>query len=154
MFKINLLFLALIMGIELSLGVMVAPVIFNASNYLGSDVLSLFQSGILMSQIFVQFGYVLLFVSGFNFLYELYCVFKVEQNFKIKFSKFLLSCIVLVLSLLFVFYFMNYILQNQTIEGVNTKEFYSMHSASETTMKIILLCQVFLFFLSFKIANK
>ena len=154
MFKVNILLLGFIIGVELSLGLMVAPVIFNANTYLKENILNLLQSGILMSEIFVKFGYVLLFVCIFNFLYELFNLFKQNEKIKIKISKFLLSSIVLALSLLFVFYFMTYILQNQTLDSISSKEFYAMHSASEVSVKIMLLCQIFLFFLSFKIENK
>lgn len=153
---INLLLLGAMIGIELILGVVVAPVIFYPQNLIGENVLSLFQSGLMMSQIFIQMGYILIAVASINLLFELYSYFKDEAKFQLKFSKLALSLLIFILSLLFVFYFSAYIIQTQALgeEATKSEEFKSMHSASEVVMKIILIMQIFLYFLSFKIAKK
>ncbi|EAK4033854.1 DUF4149 domain-containing protein [Campylobacter jejuni] len=149
---VNLFLLASIIGVELILGIVVAPTIFFPQNLIGEGVLSHFQSGLMMTQIFIKMGYLLIFVSVVNFLYEIYSLIKNE----IKFSKFMLSLLILILSLIFVFYFTNTIIELQNLgeNATKTQEFISIHNASEVVIKIILIMQVFLYFLSFKIAKK
>ena len=153
---INLFLLAALVGIELIVGIVVAKVIFYPQNLIGEGVLSLFQSGLMMSQIFIQFGYVLIVISLINFLFELYSYFKDEAKFQLRFSKLALSLLIFILSLFFVFYFTAFIIQAQALgeSATQSDEFKSMHAASEVVMKIILIMQVFLYFLSFKIAKK
>lgn len=153
---INLFLLAAMIGIELILGIVVAPVIFYPANFIGEGVLSHFQSGLMMTQIFIKMGYLLIFVSIFNLLFEIYSFIKKDMKFQIKFSKLILSILILILSLVFVLYFTNTIveLQNLSEQATKSQEFLSIHNASEVVIKIILLMQVFLYFLSFKIAKK
>lgn len=154
---VNLFLLASIIGVELILGIVVAPTIFFPQNLIGEGVLSHFQSGLMMTQIFIKMGYLLIFVSVVNFLYEIYSLIKDEMKFQIKFSKFMLSLLILILSLIFVFYFTNTIIELQNLgenAATKTQEFISIHNASEVVIKIILIMQVFLYFLSFKIAKK
>ncbi|EAL7594830.1 DUF4149 domain-containing protein [Campylobacter jejuni] len=152
---VNLFLLASIIGVELILGIVVAPTIFFPQNLIGEGVLSHFQSGLMMTQIFIKMGYLLIFVSMVNFLYEIYSLIKDEIKFQIKFSKFMLSLLILILSLIFVFYFTNTIIElNLGENATKTQEFISIHNASEVVIKIILIMQVFLYFLSFKIAKK
>ncbi|ENY6719970.1 DUF4149 domain-containing protein [Campylobacter jejuni] len=149
---VNLFLLASIIGVELILGIVVAPTIFFPQNLIGEGVLSHFQSGLMMTRIFIKMGYLLIFVSMVNFLYEIYSLIKDE----IKLSKFMLSLLILILSLIFVFYFTNTIIELQNLgeNATKTQEFISIHNASEMVIKIILIMQVFLYFLSFKIAKK
>lgn len=153
---INLLLLGAMIGVELILGVVVAPVIFYPQNLIGENVLSHFQSGLIMTKIFIQMGYVLVAVSIINFIFEFYYLFDKETKFKLKFSKFTLSLLILALSLLFVFYFTENIVKMQTLEEsvMQTEVFKALHSASEIVIKIVLVMQIFLYFLSFKIAKK
>ncbi|MCW1333846.1 DUF4149 domain-containing protein [Campylobacter jejuni] len=153
---INLFSLASIIGVELILGIVVAPTIFFPQNLIGEGVLSHFQSGLMMTQIFIKMGYLLIFVSVINFLYEIYSLMKDKIKFQTKISKLMLSLLILILSLIFVFYFTDNIikLQNLGENATKTQEFVSMHNASEVVIKIILIMQVFLYFLSFKIVKK
>lgn len=148
--------LAVIIGIELSIGVFLAPVLFTANEILKEAVLTRLQSGLLMSEIFIKFNYVLLFVSSLSFLYESYSFFKDELAFKLRFSKFMLSFIVLALSLLFVFHLSAYILEaaRAAMQNVDLIAFEKVHKASELSLKIIIIAQFLLFFLSFNIARK
>ncbi|QOR01726.1 MULTISPECIES: DUF4149 domain-containing protein [unclassified Campylobacter] len=150
--SIYLFLLAGLVGIEISIGVLLAPTIFYPAKFIGDGVLNHFQSGILMTHIFVQFGYVLLGVSILSLLMEIFSFRDKNLTFKINFSKFMLSLIILALSLLFIFYFTAYVLEAQSLgeEATKTKEFVKIHSASEVVMKIIMLSQVVLFFLNFK----
>ncbi|MGH2306072.1 DUF4149 domain-containing protein [Campylobacter taeniopygiae] len=153
---VNLFLLAAMIGIELILGIVVAPVIFYPQNFIGDGILSHYQSGILMTQIFIKMGYLLLIVSIINILFEIFSYFREKFNFKIKFSKLILSLIILILSLVFVFYFTEQIISMQKLgeQATTSAEFTDIHSASEITLKIILASQIFLYFLSFKIEKK
>ena len=94
----------------------------------------------------------MIFISVFNFLFEFYSFVKNEIKFQIKFSKLILSILILVLSLVFVFYFTNTIIGFQDLgeQATNSTEFADIHNASEVVIKIILIMQFFLYFLSFK----
>ncbi len=153
---INLFLLAAMIGIELILGIVVAPVIFYPANFIGDGVLSHFQSGLMMTQIFIKMGYLLIFVSIFNLLFEIYSFVKEDMKFQVKFSKLILSILILILSLVFVLYFTNTIIELQNLgeQATKSQEFLGIHNASEVVIKIILLMQVFLYFLSFKIVKK
>ncbi|EJY8490394.1 DUF4149 domain-containing protein [Campylobacter coli] len=153
---INLFLLAAMIGIELILGIVVAPVIFYPANLIGEGVLSHFQSGLMMTQIFIKMGYLLIFVSIINLLFEIYSFAKEDMKFQIKFSKLMLTILILILSLVFVLYFTNTIIELQNLgeQATKSQEFLSIHNASKVVIKIILLMQVFLYFLSFKIAKK
>ncbi|MFK0381030.1 DUF4149 domain-containing protein [Campylobacter coli] len=153
---INLFLLAAMIGIELILGIVVAPVIFYPANLIGEGVLSHFQSGLMMTQIFIKMGYLLFFVSIINLLFEISSFSKEDMKFQIKFSKLMLAILILILSLVFVLYFTNTIIELQNLgeQATKSQEFLSIHNASEVVIKIILLMQVFLYFLSFKIAKK
>ncbi|ECR3049765.1 DUF4149 domain-containing protein [Campylobacter coli] len=153
---INLFLLAAMIGIELILGIVVAPVIFYPANFIGEGVLSHFQSGLMMTQIFIKMGYLLIFVSIFNLLFEIYSFVKEDMKLQVKFSKLILSILILILSLVFVLYFTNTIIELQNLgeQATKSQEFLGIHNASEVVIKIILLMQVFLYFLSFKIVKK
>lgn len=147
-----LLFLAALIGIEASIGAFVAPTLFYPQGILGDGVLTHFQSGLLMTNIFVKFNYVLLFVSVLAFSYEIFA-FKLdkEAKFAVKFSAFALAFINLALAAAFVFYFTPYVLEAQKLgaQGTMTAEFTQIHKASELVMKIMMFAQIALFFIKF-----
>ncbi|MCR6594064.1 DUF4149 domain-containing protein [Campylobacter insulaenigrae] len=149
---VYLFLLASLIGIEISIGVLLAPTIFYPEKFIGEGVLTHFQSGLLMTNIFIKFNYVLLGVSILSILVEIFSFKNKHYSFKINFSKFILSLIILALSLLFVFYFSAYVLQAQNLgeEATQTQEFIKIHGASEVVMKIIMFSQLALFFLNFK----
>lgn len=150
---IYLFLLGICIGSELALGIFVAPVIFFPSNFIGENILTHFQSGQLMTQIFIKGNYLLLYSSVFFFIYELINFFLAKaENFKIKFSGLMLSLVILGLACLFVFYFTDYIVQAQILgaEATQSADFASIHSASELVMKIIVIAQALLFFVRAK----
>ncbi|MGB2553916.1 DUF4149 domain-containing protein, partial [Campylobacter sp. MOP51] len=55
-----LLLLAALIGIEISIGAFVAPTLFYPQSIIGDGILTHFQSGLLMTNIFVKFNYVLI----------------------------------------------------------------------------------------------
>ena len=141
-------------GTELTLGILVAPVIFFPQNIIGEGVLTHFMSGQMMTKIFLKFNYILLFVSAFVAVSELFNLRK-KLAFSLKFSTFMLSFLNLALALSFVFVFTPFIVHAQSLgaEVTQTAEFAKMHSASEYVMKLMLVLQLILFFLKFKISQ-
>ena len=141
-------------GTELTLGILVAPVIFIPQSIIGEGVLTHFMSGQMMTKIFLKFNYVLLFVSAFVAVSELFDLRK-RLAFSLKFSTFMLSFLNLALALSFVFIFTPFIVQAQSLgaEATQTAEFAKMHSASEYVMKVMLVLQLILFFVKFKISQ-
>ena len=141
-------------GTELTLGILVAPVIFFPQNIIGEGVLTHFMSGQMMTKIFLKFNYALLFVSAFVAVSELFDLRK-KLAFSLKFSTFMLSFLNLALALSFVFIFTPFIVQAQGLgaEATQTAEFAKMHSASEYVMKVMLVLQLILFFVKFKISQ-
>ena len=141
-------------GTELTLGILVAPVIFVPQSIIGEGVLTHFMSGQMMTKIFLKFNYVLLFVSAFVAVSELFDLRK-KLAFSLKFSTFMLSFLNLALALSFVFIFTPFIVQAQSLgaDATQTAEFAKMHSASEYVMKVMLVLQLILFFVKFKISQ-
>ena len=111
-------------------------------------------SGQMMTKIFLKFNYALLFVSAFVAVSELFDLRK-KLAFSLKFSTFMLSFLNLALALSFVFIFTPFIVQAQSLgaDATQTAEFAKMHSASEYVMKVMLVLQLILFFLKFKISQ-
>lgn len=145
-----LLLLAALIGIEVSIGAFVAPTIFYPQNIIGDGILTHFQSGQLMTNIFLKFNYVLIAVSVLAFVYELFSL-RLNTKFALKFSSFMFSFINLALALSFVFYFTPYVLNAQALgeAGTATAEFFQMHKASEFVMKVMMVAQILLFFIKF-----
>ncbi|TKX29088.1 DUF4149 domain-containing protein [Campylobacter sp. MIT 12-8780] len=154
---INLLLLGSIIGIGLFLGIAVAVSVFYPPTGLGGEAITdAFGSGLIMGQIFLKFGYVLISIALINTIYEL---FFAEASLKI--IKILLAVVILALSLLFVFYYTLPMLETQSLiiegkaglEALAGEEFSTKHTQSEWLVKIILILQVALFFLSYKSAK-
>lgn len=154
--EVYLFLLAAMVGIELSLGVLLAPILFHANELLGIQLLSRLQSGTLMSFAFIKFNYALVFVSVLALGMEGFYFFRKIDGFKKRFSRLMLAIIVLALSLLFVFYFSSYILEaaRSAFANTNMQVFEKMHKASEYVLKLIMFGQLVLFFLSFNQAKK
>ncbi|WP_149705695.1 DUF4149 domain-containing protein [Campylobacter concisus] len=152
--SIYFLLLAAVIGTELTLGILVAPVIFFPQSIIGEGVLTHFMSGQMMTKIFLKFNYALLFVSAFVAVSELFDLRK-KLAFSLKFSTFMLSFLNLALALSFVFIFTPFIVQAQSLgaDSTQTAEFAKMHSASEYVMKVMLVLQLILFFVKFKISQ-
>lgn len=144
-----LFLLALIIGVEISIGAFLAPVVFFPAKYIGEGVLSIFQSGQLMTQVFLKYNMLLIAVSLVSIIYELINLIKnKEDSFNFKFSAFMLSFIVLGLASSFAFYFTPYIVHAQSLGelATTTNDFASVHKTSEIVMKIMIIAQTILFF--------
>ncbi|MDR1975681.1 MAG: DUF4149 domain-containing protein [Campylobacteraceae bacterium] len=144
MFITYLLLLGLCIGAEIAVGVLAAPVIFFPDRFLGEGVLDHFQSGVLMTQIFLKFNVLLMLSTLLIAAYEIY----LYRTKRYDLASALLFSVALLGSLAFVLYFTPYIVEAQKAgaEATATTEFRSIHNWSEIVMKAILLAQVGLFF--------
>ena len=59
-----LFLLGICIGSELAIGIFMAPVIFYPSQYIGEGVLSHYQSGQLMTQVFLKYNILLIFIRA------------------------------------------------------------------------------------------
>ena len=62
--------LGIAIGVEIAAGAFIAPVIFFPQKYLGDGVLTHFQSGILMTQVFLKMNLLIGFVALYSIIYE------------------------------------------------------------------------------------
>jgi len=139
-----LLLIGLCVGAELSVGALVAPVIFFPSGFLGEGVLSHFQSGVLMTQVFLRFNVLLMVCTSLIVIYEIYMSASKNRDF---ISAFLLF-VVLSGALAFVLYFTPYIVEAQKAgaAATGTADFKKIHELSELVIKVVLVGQIALFF--------
>lgn len=138
------LFLGAIIGIEFAAGALIAPIIFFPAAFIGEGVLTHFQSGILMTQVFLRFNIILLVFIVVAWIFEAY-MFKVGKK---DVWTFLLVVCISVCAYLFVFYFTPFILeaQKQGAEATRGAEFSKMHKWSEIDMKALMMLQITLLF--------
>ncbi len=159
---INLFALGSLIGAELFLGIFVARIVFYAPvSMANGEIVDMFARGMLMSAIFQALSLVMVAVSVLNLLYE-FLALRENLDLKFKISKILLALINLALSLLFALYYTNSILEiqegiiagKQGIEVLSSDEFRAFHAQSERLVKVLVIAQMLLFFLSFKLTKK
>ncbi len=129
--------IGLCIGAIIATGAFSAPVIFHAQEY-GVDITK-FQSGILMTQIFLKLNVLLLFVAFFIAIYEILS-FKLSNHTKMqKYILFISGAIAVICILLFSLYYSPFIVSQQEL-GINataSAKFQSMHSQSEMIFHIL-----------------
>lgn len=137
---IYLAMLGVAIGVEIAAGAFIAPVIFFPQNYLGEGVLSHFQSGILMTQVFLKMNLLVGFVALYSIIYEVE-VFMMRKNYD--FLSFILSLIMVIGTGLFLFYYTPFIVHAQQLGATETttQAFASMHKQSEWVMKVLMVAQ-------------
>ncbi|VDH01838.1 membrane protein [Helicobacter pametensis] len=132
--KIIFFLISALIGIELFAGIVIAPTIFFPQKYGLNVPLTLFESGLLMTRIFVILGYILFSISLISLLYAL-----IQKN-----RIFLLSMLIIVsLASLFVFYFTPFVLESQALGELATQneQFAQMHTYSQWCLKAIVIFQ-------------
>lgn len=139
--SLYLLALGITIGGIIACGALSAPVIFNVSSYLATleiTDMTRYASGILMTEIFVRFNYLLNAMAIFILVYEL-LVFNISS----KKSLFLLGIGIfsVVLIFLFTMYYTPAIIAAQAdgAAATATEEFYSLHTQSEMIFQILLI---------------
>lgn len=139
---IYLLLIAMSAGAVLVLGVFVAAVVFHSEIYLTLPLLSRYEEGKIMGEIFHRFSYWGYFMAGVIALYEV-SRYKVMQIDKISILSALGSIGTL---LLFSAVYTPKILEYQARgEAAIDESFEALHKASEIDFKILLLMLLILF---------
>ncbi len=138
------LFLGAIIGIEFAAGALIAPVIFYPSAFIGEGVLTHFQSGVLMTQIFLKLNIILFVWVIVAWAYEVYMLVSKRKDI----LSFLILLFISACVLMFVFYFTPYMVQaqQQGEQAILTNDFKTIHQASEIDMKVLMMLQITLFF--------
>jgi len=141
---IYLAMLGVAIGIEIAAGAFIAPVIFFPQKYLGDGVLTHFQSGILMTQVFLKMNLVIGFITLYSIIYEVQ-VWMMCKNYD--FLSFILSLVMVVTTGLFLFYYTPFIVHAQQLGALETttEAFANMHKQSEWVMKLLMVTQFGLF---------
>ncbi|MBP9492271.1 MAG: DUF4149 domain-containing protein [Sulfurospirillum sp.] len=138
-------FLGIALGVEVAAGAFIAPVIFFPHKYLGEGVLSHFQSGILMTQVFLKTNMLLMIVAVYSLFFEIISWIKKRNN-----DVFSSVCALLGVGLtaIFVFYHTPFIVeaQGQGALATATEAFDTMHKQSEVVMKSLMVIQLSLLF--------
>lgn len=129
-----LILLGISLGAGLYAGIVVAPVTFHSEIYLGSELLSRFQEGLIMTENFVRLSYLVDFTVLAVALYEGFKYKTFDRDTITSVSAFL----VLASGLLYVHYYIPQILEFQK-EGekiTESKLFENIHFASELDFKL------------------
>jgi len=138
-----LVILAASFGGVMTLGVLVAPVVFNPNTLLVDVTLDRYNSGMLMSEIFARFSSWLYAVAIVVALYEAMW-YKKGQRDALSFAS---AFIVIASSLLFSAVYVPKILAMQALgsEATQSDTFANIHIASEIDFKILAVALVVLF---------
>ncbi len=144
--------LGTVLGAGLLAGIVVAPTIFHSELLLGSELLSRFQEGLLMTQVFERLAYAINFLVVVVILYEVikYKAFESDR------WSLLATFLVVSTGLLFTSYYMPQILEMQSMgESITgSKLFENTHFASELDFKIFAFSALALLILNLKKALK
>lgn len=146
-----ILVLSFVFSGTLILGAIVAPVVFHSSEFIGGVVLSRFQNGELMSEIFARFSTILNFSILFLVAIEALSYKKFFNNM----IYVLVFIFFLVASLLFSFYFASIIFDllkaGEAVINQNIQGFETLHKLSEYDFMVIMLTSLAM--LIYKIVN-
>ena len=126
--------LGITLGAGLFAGAVVAPITFHSELYLGDEILSRFQEGLIMTENFVRLGYLVTFTVLVVALYEGYKYKMFDREAMTTIPAFL----VMSSGLLYSFYYIPQILEFQK-EGeqiTESKLFENTHFASELDFKL------------------
>ena len=126
--------LGAVLGAGLFAGIVVAPVTFHTEIWLGSEVLTHYQEGVIMTENFVRLSYLVNFTLIVVALYEGYKYKKFERDTTTQIATFF----VIATGLLFSQYYMPDILTMQMAGEAMTQSdaFINTHKGSEINFKI------------------
>jgi hypothetical protein len=144
--------LATTLGAGLFAGVVVAPTIFKSEVLLGTELLTRFQEGLLMTQVFERLAYLVNFLVILAVVYEVIC-FKAFENTR---WSMLLTFLVVSSGLLFTSYYIPQILEMQLAGEAMTlsQTFENVHKASEWNFKLFSVATLSLLILTLRKALK
>lgn len=138
-FKFSYIFLLIsVFSINIFLGIVVIPTIFNSENFLMVELLSKFQEGLLMTNIFIKLKFILALLVIYIFIFEFFFKWK---NFRSDKVTMVTSFVVISTSLLFIGYYVPAIVEMQAIGEAMTssQNFINLHQASEINFKVLSL---------------
>ena len=132
-----LIFLGATLGAGLFAGIVVAPVTFHTEEWLGNEVLSHYQEGLIMTENFVKLSYLVTVALVAVVLYEGYKYKKFERDTITQIATFF----VIATGLLFSYYYIPDILTMQAAGEAMTQSeaFVNTHKGSEINFKIFSL---------------
>jgi len=138
-----LVVLAASFGAVITLGALVAPVIFNNSSLGMEIVLDRYNAGMMMAEIFRRFSYWLYGLAFYVLIYELY-MYKLGQRDRYLFIS---ASVIVFTSLMFSAVYSPKILAMQDLgrEAIQSDTFVSIHKASEIDFKILAIALLVLF---------
>ncbi len=138
-----LLILGVVLGATVYAGAVVAPVTFHSEKWLGSELLSRFQEGLIMTQNFVRLGYFILAGVFAVILYEGYQY----KRFNRDLVKTLSALGFIMSAMLFKYFYMSSIIemQAQGEKVVNSHIFENMHKGSEIALMLFMVFAIILF---------
>lgn len=142
-FVVYMIIVGIGIGGVLTLGVFVAPVVFNANLFINEPTMSLLDSGMIMSEVFYRFGIFLNFVAFSIVFYEGYMIYLKKHSLTpLVFATVSVICIGL-----FTLYFTPSILEAQRlgVEGISSQSFNTTHKLAELDFKVLLGALVGLF---------
>jgi len=140
--------LGAVLGAGLLAGIVVAPTIFHSEVFLGSELLSKFQEGLLMTQVFERLSYAVNFLVVLVILYEVIKYKAFESDRWSLMTTFLVAGT----GLMFTSYYMPDILEMQLSGELMTQSdaFINTHKGSEINFKIFSLATLVLLILNLK----
>lgn len=140
--------LGITLGAGLLAGIVVAPTIFNSELLLGGELLSRFQEGLLMTQVFERLAYLVNFMVLFVIIYEIIKWKGFESDKWTTIATFL----VVASGLLFTAYYTPDIVQMQMAGEAMTQTpaFENTHKGSEIDFKIFAFSTLALLILNLK----
>lgn len=143
---IYLWILGISIGAIITCGMFVAPIVFNAYSFLPDLGITQYDSGILMTQVFLKLNTLLNITAIIILVYEL-LAFNISK--KTSFFPLGISTFNVILIFLFSFYFTPKIVeaQKQGAAATATPEFATTHLQSEYTFKILLITLTLGFFI-------
>ena len=138
-----LLILGVVLGASIYAGAVVAPVTFHSEKLLGSELLSRFQEGLIMTENFVRLGYFILVSVFAVVLYEGYQY----KRFNRDLVKTLSALGFIMSAMLFKYFYMSSIIdmQAQGEKVVTSKIFENMHKGSEIALMLFMVFAIILF---------
>ena len=140
---VYLLILGVVIGASVYAGAVVAPVTFHSEKWLGGELLSRFQEGLIMTHNFIGLKYFILVGIVAVSLYEGYQY----KRFNRDLVKTLSALGFIMSSLLFSYFYMSSIIdmQSQGEKVVRSQIFENMHKGSELALTFVMIFAIILF---------
>lgn len=134
-----LVLLSVMAGVIITLGALVAPVMFHAHEYINIAITH-YEEGLIMQEIFRRSNYLLGFLALVIFVYELYDYRKGHRDGIVITSAF----VIIFTIMMFIFYYTPDMTALQQVGQTQTPAFDALHKGSEIDFKIMLFTLIVL----------